>query len=255
MSTKEEIFEYVTETPENTNPAVLRSMLNELSGGSIDIVGILYGTEPFDCSNSEITSLPGAYDFGYSSLRSISLPNLTTFEGSSGNGSNIFYYCDKLIRAYLPKQRATTITTGGWYNCPSSMFQNCTSLQYADSDSIGGLNTALGASVFSGCTSLTTCDFKIILNLAFNAFKNCSNLTTIIFRNNSVATLGNVNVFTGTPFEAGGSGGIIYVPSAQINSYQTASNWSTLYNQGSCTFKAIEGSYYETHHGDGTPIG
>ena len=31
--TKEEIFDYVMESPENTNPAVLRSMLNELDGG------------------------------------------------------------------------------------------------------------------------------------------------------------------------------------------------------------------------------
>lgn len=32
--TKEEIFDYVMESPENTNPAILRSMLNELSSGS-----------------------------------------------------------------------------------------------------------------------------------------------------------------------------------------------------------------------------
>lgn len=34
MSTKEEIFEYVMDTPGNTNPAVLRSKLNELPEGS-----------------------------------------------------------------------------------------------------------------------------------------------------------------------------------------------------------------------------
>ena len=33
MSTKEEIFEYVTNSPENTNPAVLRSLLNSLDSG------------------------------------------------------------------------------------------------------------------------------------------------------------------------------------------------------------------------------
>lgn len=33
MSTKEKIFEYVTNSPENTNPAVLRSLLNSLDGG------------------------------------------------------------------------------------------------------------------------------------------------------------------------------------------------------------------------------
>ena len=33
MSTKEEIFNYVTTTPENTNPAVVRSLLNNLETG------------------------------------------------------------------------------------------------------------------------------------------------------------------------------------------------------------------------------
>lgn len=39
--------------------------------------------------------------------------------------------------------------------------------------------------------------------------------------------------------------GTVYVPSALISSYQTASNWSTLYNNGTLTFAAIEGSPYQ----------
>ena len=34
MTTKDEIISYVKHTPENTNPAVLKSMLDELDGGS-----------------------------------------------------------------------------------------------------------------------------------------------------------------------------------------------------------------------------
>lgn len=34
MSNKDEIFEYVMNNPENTNPAILRGMLNNLGGGS-----------------------------------------------------------------------------------------------------------------------------------------------------------------------------------------------------------------------------
>jgi hypothetical protein len=36
----------------------------------------------------------------------------------------------------------------------------------------------------------------------------------------------------------------IWVPSALISVYQTATNWSTLYNMG-VTFAPIEGSIYE----------
>lgn len=53
MSTKEEIFEYVTETPENTNPAVLRSMLNELSGGGSGGAGLFVVNIQYNDSTGE----------------------------------------------------------------------------------------------------------------------------------------------------------------------------------------------------------
>lgn len=44
----------------------------------------------------------------------------------------------------------------------------------------------------------------------------------------------------------------LYVPSALVASYATATNWST--DAASRTVLAIEGSQYETHYADGTPI-
>lgn len=44
MSDKDEIFEYVMNNPENTNPAILRGMLDNLSGGASDEPFILHGT-------------------------------------------------------------------------------------------------------------------------------------------------------------------------------------------------------------------
>jgi hypothetical protein len=77
------------------------------------------------------------------------------------------------------------------------------------------------------------------------AFSGCTNLRTIIIRGETVATLSDVNNFTDTPFASGGTGGTVYVPEALIESYQNATNWSTLYAAGTCTFVAIEGSEYE----------
>lgn len=37
MSTKDEIFDYVNDSPENTNPAVLRSLLNGLEGAELPV--------------------------------------------------------------------------------------------------------------------------------------------------------------------------------------------------------------------------
>lgn len=46
----------------------------------------------------------------------------------------------------------------------------------------------------------------------------------------------------------------VYVPNDLIESYQTATNWSTKYNNGIITFLPIEGSQYEHYYADGTPI-
>jgi hypothetical protein len=76
-------------------------------------------------------------------------------------------------------------------------------------------------------------------------FDHCSSLTTLVLRNDTVVTLANINAFQGTPFASDGTGGTVYVPAALIESYQTATNWSTLYASGTCNFAAIEGSEYE----------
>ena len=41
----------------------------------------------------------------------------------------------------------------------------------------------------------------------------------MIIRSDTVCTLNSTNAFTGTPY--------IYVPSALVNSYKTATNWSS----------------------------
>ena len=51
-----------------------------------------------------------------------------------------------------------------------------------------------------------------------------------------------------------GTGGTIYVPQALLSSYPTATNWSVVHGWGTITWTAIEGSYYETHHADGSEV-
>ena len=64
-------------------------------------------------------------------------------------------------------------------------------------------------------------------------------------RSETVCTLSNVNAFNNTPFASGETGGTVYVPQALIEDYKIATNWSTLYEAGTCNFVAIEGSEYE----------
>lgn len=83
-------------------------------------------------------------------------------------------------------------------------------------------------------------------NVPGNWARYNTNLTKIILRKtDSVATLTNIGSLQNTPFYTDGTGGTVYVPSALISSYQTASNWSTLYQAGTCSFEALEGSIYE----------
>ena len=85
-------------------------------------------------------------------------------------------------------------------------------------------------------------------------FSNDSNLSTLIIRKSSVVAAANLNVFSNTPFASGGTGGTLYVPSAVISSYQSATNWSTILGYANNSIQAIEGSQYENYYADGTPI-
>lgn len=79
-------------------------------------------------------------------------------------------------------------------------------------------------------------------------------LTKLIIRSTNVISLGNINAFYNTAFESGKAGGTLYVPSALISSYQSATNWSTILGYATNSIQSIEGSIYETQYADGTPI-
>lgn len=110
------------------------------------------------------------------------------------------------------------------------------------------LSTVFGSSTAAGaCQHLAFADIGSTTGIAANAFANCYALETLVLRKTSaVATLANVSAFLNTPMRGyNGLTGTVYVPSDLISSYQTATNWSTLYNDGTVTFVAIEGSEYE----------
>lgn len=93
-------------------------------------------------------------------------------------------------------------------------------------------------------------------------FDRCDNLTTLILRSPVICPIGDINVFGGTPFASGGSGGTVYIPKALYDhlgdgtalDYKAATNWSTIDSYGTITWAQIEGSIYETQYADGTPI-
>lgn len=106
------------------------------------------------------------------------------------------------------------------------------------------LITTLNVSALQN-TQLEWVDLPAVTTLNDQSLSGCGSLTAVILRAESVVTMKYLSVFSGTPFAVGGTGGNVYVPSALIESYRTATNWSALYEAGTCNFVAIEGSEHE----------
>lgn len=87
----------------------------------------------------------------------------------------------------------------------------------------------------SGCSELTKADFSNLRTIRYSTFYNNKKLIALILRRHDVATLDNTtNVFKNTPIASGT--GYIYVPSAIVSAYKSATNWSTYADQ----IRAIE---------------
>lgn len=161
--------------------------------------------------------------------------NNTLTSYSSDNVTNVnqyaLYACTKLKSVSLPN----AVTIG------NNAFDICIAL----TDVHIPAATTIGGSAFSSCNELSFLDLPSATSIGSGAFYICPKLSTLVLRSSTVCELKNENAFNSTPFASGGTGGTVYVPSSLIASYQTASNWSTLYNAGTCNFVAIEGSEYE----------
>lgn len=114
--------------------------------------------------------------------------------------------------------------------------------------------TTSGTYVLNVGTHTTKLDLTALSTIATNSFWGSSALNVLILRNTSLVTLGGTAAFTNTPFASGKAGGTLYVPSALVATYQSATNWSTILGYENNSIQAIEGSQYETKYADGTSI-
>ena len=178
-------------------------------------------------NDDKITKIRKYCFYSNKSIQKINLPNVTSVGESAFNScselievdfpfvktgnQSILNSCPNLITANLPS--ATYMSAYG--------FQNCTNLKNVDLSSA----TILEDSVFYGCSSLIELDLPNIERIANAVFNGCSSLKTLIIRTSTLCTLANTNSFTNTPISSGT--GYIYVPRALIDSYKSATNWST----------------------------
>lgn len=147
----------------------------------------------------------------------------------------------------------TSIHCANVTSCGNEAFRNCSALTTV----VLPKCTSLAQSAGTTCANLKSVDILGSSSAGLNAaqiFASSTVLDTLIIRANNVSKLNNINVFTNTPFASGNTGGTLYVPSALIASYQSATNWSTILGYETNSIQAIEGSIYETQYADGTSI-
>lgn len=144
-----------------------------------------------------------------------------------------FYYCSTITTAEFPN--VLECNTGSLRQCA-----NLTEVRFAS------LQHVYVSGLMADCPKLEFVDLGPSSAVGTTTFTNDTSLKTIILRRGAApAALQNLNTFNGTPYDSGGSGGKVYVPSALIEQYKNATNWSVLVGYGTVEFVAIEGSEYE----------
>lgn len=219
-----------------------------------------------DCTNLALTSLPeGLSSISLSAFSGCSKMALTSLPSNiTSIGQSAFESCKALALTSLPDK----VTSISFY-----AFRTCTSLT---SIYCGGALTTMGSGAFSSSSStaypmnlqvarfpnaaiaslgdafsndakLETLDLGNCSAISASALSGCNLLQTLVLRKTSaICTLANVSAFTNTPLRGyNGLTATVYVPSALIETYKTATNWSTIFNEGYLTFAAIEGSEWE----------
>lgn len=113
----------------------------------------------------------------------------------------------------------------------SYAFRDCTSLVSAIFPSA----TSIGINAFYSCPYLLSVDLPSATVIKNYAFYGCKALKALILRkSNAICELVAANAFYNTLIKSGT--GYIYVPASLIETYKTASQWSTFAAQ----FRALE---------------
>lgn len=154
---------------------------------------------------------------------------------------------DSLVERTIIEYRNDRVTTVGLYaftnitsltsvdfplvtTIKSNAFQYCSKLVSVNFP----LVTSIGSSAFGYCAKITRMDFPLVTEINTSAFNRCTELRVLILRSSSMATLKATSAFSNTPIASGK--GYVYVPSALIDTYKTATNWSTYADK----FRALE---------------
>ncbi|MGN1444153.1 MAG: leucine-rich repeat protein, partial [Acutalibacteraceae bacterium] len=132
---------------------------------------------------------------------------------------NSFGYCTALESVRFPNAASISAT---------SAFEHCDNLKQVRFPKLESVGTQ--CFWYSG---LIRADFSVLSSIGNFAFWSTP-LEMLIIRSETLCTLANTNSFGNTPIAAGT--GYVYVPSALVDEYQSATNWTAY----SAQIRAIE---------------
>ena len=180
--------------------------------------------------------LLGTYTFQYCcNLSHLTIPNKSAI---SSVREALFRYAYGLKSVSIPKY----VTSVGNYPFrgnypmqrivfPNSITSFGTSVVYGDFTLsevyLPNTITSIPTTVFYQCMALTKLVIPAtVTSIATKAFQDCYGMKEYHFKSTTPPTLDNVDAFSNIQSDC-----IIYVPSASLSSYQTATNWSTYASQ------------------------
>ena len=166
-----------------------------------------------DYVNDRITVLGSSVFRDCPYITSISCANVLTVDARA------LYSCNKLKYVSFPS--AETFSDYAIYNCTAVTNLYLSKLKTTASQAM------------ARTSAITKIELPSIQKISSTCFDRCSKLIALVLPGNTVATLQGT-AFTNTPIASGT--GYIYVPTALVEEYKAATNWSTYANQ----IRAIE---------------
>jgi hypothetical protein len=164
--------------------------------------------------DSNVTKIISYGCYGIRTLTSVNLPKCNSI------GSYAFRGCDYLATINAPK--VTSLGSYGFFGTKIT-------------EVIFPLTESVPSNCFYTCSALEKADFGVAKSIAASSFYGCSKLSALILRKTeAICTLSNANAIQSAG--VGKGTGYVYVPSALIETYKAATNWSTFADQ----FRALE---------------
>lgn len=177
------------------------------------------------------------------------LPNVQFSPVSTNNNIPLFFNEMQNIASLDLSNVDYSGVVGNGSNQYQGGFTNCQNLRWVRMPSNMNNMTVGIYDTFNGCNRLEIVEFDSSYSqlIGVRTFSGCNNMQALILRSNTVIELGAPNAVDSFMVT---NGGYTYVPSNILEDYKAATNWSNFTD----FILPIEGSYWETHHADGSLI-